>query len=135
MEIRRIREDEGEAVAALWQELAGGVLTPERQARIARMLSITAFHRDSATLVAVEGDRVTGLVLARVDVGDGLLMGAVGRIEERWPLDDQRLVDAAVAHLRAAGVHAIHVDADPEDEAFWRGRGWAAETIRFALEA
>jgi hypothetical protein len=56
MEIRRIREDEGEEVAALWQRLGGGVLTPERQARIARMLSATAWRRELFTLVAVGAD-------------------------------------------------------------------------------
>jgi predicted phage gp36 major capsid-like protein len=136
MEIRRIREDEGEAVAALWQELAGGVVTPERQARIARMLATTAFHRDACTLVAVEDGRVTGFVLARVDTGDGLLKGGLGLVEERWPLDEPRLVDAAIAHLREAGVKVIRADAeldDPAEQARWRDRGWEAETVRFAI--
>jgi hypothetical protein len=122
MEIRRIREDEGEAVAALWQELAGGVLTPEGQARIARMLSATAWHRDVVTLVAVDEDGVAAFQMVRVDDGGGLLPGAVGWLEEGWPRRDD-LIEAALAELRARDVRTFRVLA--EDGEDWPG--WEPE--------
>jgi hypothetical protein len=128
MEIRRIREDEGEAVAALWQELARGVLTPARQARIARMLSATAWHRSLFTLVAVdEAGAIAGFQVARVDDGGGLLPGAVGWLEEGWPLRRDDLVEAALAELRTRDVWTVRVLAEE-----WDHPGFEAEVRMFA---
>jgi hypothetical protein len=143
MEIRRIEEDEGAAVAALWDALGrsvpdGAALRPAWRERIARMLSATAWHREAFTLVAIEAGTVVGFRLARVDAGDGLMPEAVGRLEEAWPLEGpaaEALVAAAVAELRSRGVVAIRVDADVDDpaqQAVWRARGWEPEQVTWA---
>jgi predicted N-acetyltransferase YhbS len=143
-EIRRIREGEGPEAAELWDRAAretpdGGPLKPRGRERIARMLDASAWHRDTFTLVAVEDHRLVGFLVTRVDVGDGLLPGALGLIEEGWPVTGElagRLVDAAVAELRRRDASVIRVEVDldaPDEQAFWRERGWEAEQVRFAL--
>jgi len=69
LQVRRIREADAGAVVDLWDRMCrevpdGGPLTPAGRRRLARMLAMTAWHRQSFCLVAVRND---DLITARHD--------------------------------------------------------------------
>lgn len=143
MEIRRIRDGEGDAVGQLWDRMCreipdGGPLTDEGRRRIARMLDVSAFHRDAFCLVATDGD-IAGFVNGRVDVEEGLLPGALGRIDSLYVVPERRsegvskaLATAAIAWLRQQGAHTIRylscADAT-DDHRFWQSLGFEADMV------
>src|SRR5438477_2585335 len=128
MEIRRIRESEGETVGELWDRMCretvdGGPLTEQGRRNLSRMLAMSAWHRDAFCLVAVEvavdgavevavdgavyGDRLIGFVNGRVSAEAGLLPGVLGEIDSLYVVPEERgrgaskaLAGAAVRWLR-----------------------------------
>lgn len=114
-EIRRIKDGEGETVAALWDEqnrtgIDGAPLSERGRRNIARMLDVAAWHERQVCLVAVEDGRLVGFACASIDAGTGLLPGLVGEIDAQYLTPDARgqrtsaaLVTAVVAELRTRG--------------------------------
>ena len=83
MEIRRVRDGEGDALGQLWDRMCrevpdGGPLTARGARNLSRMLDVSAWHRDAFCLVAVDGEEIVGFVNGRLDVEDGLLPGLAG---------------------------------------------------------
>ncbi|MHB8533523.1 MAG: GNAT family N-acetyltransferase, partial [Solirubrobacteraceae bacterium] len=119
-EIRRIKDGEGETVAALWDEDArtgiDGAQLPMRGRRnIARMLDIASWHDRQLCLVAVEQERIVGFACASIVAGTGLLPGLIGEIDAFYVKPDTRgegtsraLAQATVAELRARRAGVIH---------------------------
>ena len=150
MEIRRIRDGEGDAVGHLWDRMCqevpdGGPLTDEGRRRISRMLDMAAWHRDAFCLVAADegldgvGGGIVGFVNGRIDVEEGLLPGALGRIDSLHVVQSRRgegtskaLATAAVAWLRQRGAHTIRYEscADAaDDHRFWQSLGFVADMV------
>lgn len=144
MEIRRVRDGEGDAVGRLWDRMCreipdGGPLTEKGRRHLSRMLDVSAWHRDAFCLVAVDGNDIAGFVNGRIDVEDGLLPGVAGNIDSLYVVPERRgagtsraLAEAAVTWLRDHGAHTIRylscADAT-EDHGFWRSLGFAADMV------
>ena len=144
MEIRRIRDGEGDAVGRLWDRMCqevpdGGPLTEQGRLNLSRMLDVSAWHRDAFCLVAVDGDEIVGFVNGRVDVEDGLLPGQTGRIDSLYVVTSLRgkgvsrsLGEAAIEWLRERGAHTIRylscVDAT-DDHGFWQSLGFEPDMV------
>ncbi|MBF6331734.1 GNAT family N-acetyltransferase [Nocardia transvalensis] len=148
MEIRRIRDSEGEIVGGLWDRMCretedGGPLTAWGRRNLSRMLAMSAWHRDAFCLVAADGDRIIGFVNGRISIGDGLLPGLLGEIDSLYVLPEERdkgnskaLADAAVAWLQERGATTIRylscVDA-VDDHRFWQGLGFEPDMMCLSL--
>jgi GNAT superfamily N-acetyltransferase len=148
MEIRRIREHEGDVVGGLWDLMCregvdGGPLTEGGRRALSRMLSASAWHRDAFCLVAADGDRVVGFVNGRVSAGDGLLPGLLGEIDSLYVVPAERnkgtskaLAGAAIARLRQDGAGTIRylscADAH-DDHRFWQGLGFEPDLTCLSL--
>jgi hypothetical protein len=138
-QIRRIRETDADAVVELWDRMCrevrdGGPLTAAGRRNLARMLAVTAWHRDTFCLVATDGDEVVGFALGRIDTGDGLLPGVIGEIQELYAPAGLRipLAGAVIARLRELGAATLRtrVAADePEEQQFWSGQGFEADMV------
>ena len=138
-QIRRIRETDADAVVELWDRMGrevrdGGPLTDAGRRNLARMLAMTAWHRDTFCLVATDGDEVVGFALGRIDIGDGLLPEVVGEIQEVYAPAGLRLplVEAVIGRLRADGAPSLRtrVAADePEEQEFWAAQGFEADMV------
>jgi GNAT superfamily N-acetyltransferase len=148
MEIRRIRESEGEAVGGLWDRMCreiedGGPLTERGRRNLSRMLAMSAWHRDAFCLVAVDGDQIIGFVNGRVSAGDGLLPCLLGEIDSLYVLPVERgkgiskaLADAAVEWLRAHGAATIRYlscAAAHDDHRFWQELGFEPDMVCLSL--
>jgi GNAT superfamily N-acetyltransferase len=146
VEIRGIRQDEGEAVGDLWDRLCredGGALSAAGHRNLSRMLAMSAWHRDAFCLVAVDGDDLVGFVNGRVGSGDGLLPGLLGEIDSLYVQPEQRghglsrgLIEAAVALLRERGADTIRYlsSADAvDDHQLWQGLGFAPDMVCLSL--
>jgi ribosomal protein S18 acetylase RimI-like enzyme len=147
-EIRQIKDGEGEAIAALWDEDArtgidGAPLPPSGRRNIARMLDIAAWHERQLCLAAVEDETIVGFVCASLGAGTGLLPGLLGEIDAFYVTPDARgegtsgaLARAVVAELRARGAGVIHklvcVD-DDEAQAFWQAQGFERDMVCMSL--
>ncbi|MGI5341701.1 GNAT family N-acetyltransferase [Streptomyces sp. CA-181903] len=144
MEIRRIHEDEGGAVGALWDRMCretegGGPLAAPARRNLARMLAVSAWHRDAFCLVAVEDGRIAGFVNGRIDAGDGLLPGIVGEIDALYVMPGQRdrgveraLAEAAVDLLRARDAGTVRFLSPVGDRAgqrLWRELGFEPDLV------
>jgi GNAT superfamily N-acetyltransferase len=143
MEIRRIRDGEGDAVGQLWDRMCrevpdGGPLTEHGRRNLSRMLDVSAWHRDAFCLVAVERE-IVGFVNGRLTVEDGLLPGKSGMIDSLYVVASSRgagvsraLAEAAVAWLREQGAHTIRyllcADAT-DDHGFWRSLGFEPDMV------
>lgn len=150
VEIRRILDDgEGSLVADLWDRMCqeipdGGPLTKVGKRNIARMLGVSAWHRDAFCLVALEGTRIVGFVNGRTEAGDGLLPGLVGEIESLYVVPEARdqgvsreLGRAAIAWLREHGVewtirNLVCAD-NREAVRFWESLGFEADMVCMSL--
>jgi GNAT superfamily N-acetyltransferase len=144
MEIRRIRDGEGETVGHLWDRMCreipdGGPLTERGRRNLSRMLDVSAWHRDAFCLVTVDDGEIVGFVNGRVDVEDGLLPGLGGQIDSLYVVPPMRgkgtsraLAEAAMAWLRERGAHTIRylscVDAT-EDHDFWGALGFEPDMV------
>jgi GNAT superfamily N-acetyltransferase len=147
-EIRRIRDGEGEAVAALWDESArmtvdGGPLSERGRRNIARMLDIAAWHERQLCLVAVEHEQIVGFACASVAAGTSLVPGLMGEIDALYVTPPARgrgtsaaLAQAAVAELRARGAGVIHnlvCIEDDQAQAFWQAQGFERDMVCLSL--
>jgi GNAT superfamily N-acetyltransferase len=148
MEIRRIREHEGDAVGGLWDRMCrevedGGPLTQVGRRNLSRMLAMSAWHRDAFCLVAVDGEKVVGFVNGRLSIGDGLLPCTVGEIDSLFVVPEERgkgtskaLADAAIEWLRDGGAATVRyqscVDA-VDDHQFWQGLGFELDLVCLSL--
>lgn len=148
MEIRRIREEEGDAVGALWDRMCrelvdGGPLTERGLRNLSRLLAMSAWHRDAFCLVAVRDGVIVGFVNGRLEVGDGLLPGAAGEIDSLYVVPEERhrgfsreLATAAIGWLRGRGAGTITtlscVDA-VDDQRFWQRLGFEADMVTLSL--
>jgi GNAT superfamily N-acetyltransferase len=148
MEIRRIHESEGDVVGGLWDRMGretedGGPLTERGRRNLSRMLAMSAWHRDSFCLVAVDGGEIVGFVNGRLDSGDGLLPGVGGEIESLYVVPERRgmgvsraLAEAAVGWLRGKDVHIVRylscADAH-EDHRFWQDLGFEPDMVCLSL--
>jgi GNAT superfamily N-acetyltransferase len=144
MEIRRIRDGEGETAGHLWDRMCqeipdGGPLTEQGRRNLSRMLDVSAWHRDAFCLVAVDGAEIVGFVNGRVDVEDALLPGMSGQIDSLYVVPTLRgkgisraLAEAAVEWLRERGAHTIRylscADAI-EDHGFWQSLGFEPDMV------
>ncbi|MGK5637685.1 GNAT family N-acetyltransferase [Streptomyces sp. URMC 126] len=144
MEIRRIHEDEGDTVAALWDRMCretegGDRLTEPARRNLSRMLAVSAWHRDAFCLVAVVEGRVVGFVNGRADAGDGLLPGTLGEIDALYVVPEEcgqgverALAEAAVGLLRsrdAATVRFLSPVGDRAGQRFWRDLGFEPDLV------
>lgn len=148
IEIRRIRRNEGESVASLWDQMCredpdGGPLTEQGRRNIAFTLEAAAWHRDAFCLVAVDEDRIVGFVNGRIDIGDGLLPGLAGEIETVWMIPAERgtgagrrLAAAAIGWLRERGagpIRSLVCAGDPQLQRFWAELGFEADMVCLSL--
>jgi hypothetical protein len=144
MEIRRIREGEGGTVCGLWDRMCGetpggGPLNEDGRRDLARMLDMSAWHRDSFCLVAVTDDEIVGFVSGRVDGGAGLLPDLLGEIGSLYAVPEARaegalraLAEGAVGWLFGYGVRTIrHLSSG--DPAFWQEIGFEADLVCLSL--
>nr|WP_042179450.1 GNAT family N-acetyltransferase [Kibdelosporangium sp. MJ126-NF4]CEL13827.1 hypothetical protein [Kibdelosporangium sp. MJ126-NF4]CTQ88195.1 hypothetical protein [Kibdelosporangium sp. MJ126-NF4] len=148
MEIRRIHQSEGGAVAELWDRMCrevqdGGPLTEHGRENITLMLAASTWHRDTFCLVAVDDQRIVGFVNGTATIGDGLLPGVTGEIDSLYVLPERRgegtstaLARAAITWLREHGAHTIRYlsCADTHrDHRFWQGLGFESDMVCLSL--
>lgn len=134
-EIRRIRQDEAEAVVALWNE--AGPLQERGRRNIEAMLVLAASSHRAACLVALEDGEIRGFAMAEL-MDDGLLPCLYGRVADLFARRDEGLerglAAAAVTWLRERGAVVIQADV-PLDEPraeLWAALGFEAEAVRWA---
>lgn len=148
MEIRGIRQSEGDAVGELWDRMCresedGAPLTEQGRRNLSRMLAMSAWHRDAFCLVAVDGVLITGFVNGRVSAGDGLLPGLAGEIDSLYVVPERRgrgisraLAEGAVTLLRERGAHTIRYlscAGAQDDHQFWQGLGFELDMVCLSL--
>ncbi|NRQ36314.1 GNAT family N-acetyltransferase [Nonomuraea sp. NN258] len=148
IEIRRVRESEGEKVGDLWNRMCaelddGGPLGAEGQRNLSRMLGMSAWHRDAFCLVAVADEEIVGFVNGRLDDGDGLLPGLLGEIDELYVVPEHRgrgvsraLARAAADWLFGRGALTVrHLACRDNTEAhrFWEGVGFQNDLVCLSL--
>lgn len=136
MPVRRIRHDEGERVAALWEAAADGALRPRGRSNLHAMLTLCATSTRTACFVAEVEDEVHGFVIAEV-VEDRLLPERHGRLEELCGPREllPELVRHAVGWLHEQGVDLVRAEAeedDPDAVDLLVDLGWEREAVRFA---
>lgn len=147
-EIRRIKEGEGETVAALWDEQArtepdGAPLPARGRRNIARMLDMASWHERQHCLVAVDDEQIVGFVCASIDADSGLLPGLVGEIDALYVTPAARvrgisglLAQSMVAQLRQRGASTIRclVCIENSDaQAFWQAHGFERDMVCMSL--
>jgi GNAT superfamily N-acetyltransferase len=148
MEIRRIHDNEGVTVGALWDRMCretedGGPLTEQGRRNLSRMLAMSAWHRDAFCLVALEADQIVGFVNGQLTIEHGLLPGIIGEIDSLYVLPEERgkgistaLATAAIRWLRDRQAGTIRylscVDAT-EDHRFWQGLGFERDMVCLSL--
>jgi len=147
-EIRRIKEGEGDAVAALWDEQArtdpdGTPLSAQGLRNIARMLDMAAWHERQLCLVAVDDERLVGFVCASVDAGTGLLPGLIGEMDALYVTPaargeglSGRLAQGMVSELRERGAGTIRCLVcieNPDAQAFWQAQGFERDMVCMSL--
>ncbi len=151
VEIRRIRDVEGDLVAGLWSDMNAAVedgapLSEVGRRNIALMLQASAWHLRAFCLVAVDEGRIAGFVNGTLDAGDGLLPGAAGEIDALYVVPwargqglSRRLAHAAIAWLRERGadwtVQMRVCSQDTEAIAFWSSLGFEPDVTVMSLDA
>ena len=133
MQIRRLREEEAEAVLAMWKEAADDSLDDEGAANILRHLQQCASHGDAFCLVAEEEGALLGFLTASAIIHPSW-QWPMGEIEELYVRQAMRrrgigrlLVEHAISELLQRGVGRIDAKVeyeDPQALAFWRNTGW-----------
>jgi GNAT superfamily N-acetyltransferase len=151
VEIRRIRDVEGDLVAGLWSDMNSAVedgapLSEVGRRNIALMLQASAWHLRAFCLVAVDDGRIVGFVNGTLDAGDGLLPGAAGEIDALYVVPgargrglSRRLAEAALAWLRERGagrtVRMLVCAQDEEAIGFWSSLGFEPDMTVLSLYA
>lgn len=148
MEIRGIRQCEGDTVSGLWDRMCreaedGGPLTGQGRRNLSRMLAMSAWHRDAFCLVTVEDGEVFGFVNGRISIGDGLLPGLLGEIDSLYVVPERRgegisraLAEAAVKRLLEQGADTIrHLSCigAVDEHRFWQGLGFEPDMVCLSL--
>ena len=130
--LRPGRHEDVEQVLALWREADAEPTHTDDAAGL-----MTLLDRDpEALIVAVDGDRLVGSVIAGWDGWRGSIYRIVVAPDQRRAGLGRRLLQAAEDRLRRVGARrsqAIVVETDDLAVAFWRASGWAAqvERVRF----
>jgi GNAT superfamily N-acetyltransferase len=148
MNIRTIKDGEGEIVASLWDEQArtavdGAPLSERGRRNIARMLDMAAWHHRQMCLVAEDDGRIVGFACGGLDAGSGLLPGLVGEIEALYVTPQAcgrgtsgALARAIVEQLRERGARTIRnlvCIEDEEAQAFWVAQGFERDMVCLSL--
>ncbi len=111
---------------ALWEAAEGvGVSDADQRANIARYLE----RNPGMSQVALEGDRVVGVVLAGHDGRRGFVWHLAVSASHRRRGIGRRLMDACLAALRADGIHKSYlllVEGNDHGRKFWESLGWEA---------
>jgi ribosomal protein S18 acetylase RimI-like enzyme len=129
MDIRAATADEAGAVLELWRD-ADAEPTHTDDVDSIRLLMD---HDPSALIVAVEGGRIIGSVIAGWDGWRGSIYRLAVAPDHRRSGLGRRLLDAAEARIAALGgvrLQAIVVETDSRATAFWRASGWQQQTER-----
>lgn len=130
--IRAGRAGDVEAVLALWREADAEPTHTDDAAGLTTLLE----QDPDALIVAVDGDRLVGSVIAGWDGWRGSIYRIVVGPDHRRAGLGRRLLRAAEERLRNAGARrcqAIVVETDEKATALWRASGWTAqgERVRF----
>lgn len=125
MELRLMTCDDYDKVYALWLSCAGMGLNDVDDSRE----GITRFlHRNPTTcFVAVEGEDVTGCILAGHDGRRGFIYHTAVSPKRRKEGIGSRLVDAAMTALREEGISKaalVVFDWNETGNAFWEKQGF-----------
>jgi predicted N-acetyltransferase YhbS len=141
-QVRRIKEEEAEAVLALWDEAAEHGLDARGAANITLHLRRCASHPDALCFVAESAGSLVGFVTAFSSTHP-TLPGTAGDIEELYVRPHARrggvgtaLVWRAAAALRERGASVIRARANtdsPQALQFCRAVGWENEFATFSL--
>jgi ribosomal protein S18 acetylase RimI-like enzyme len=129
VEIRSATGDDVGAVLALWIEADAEPSHTDDAPSLWRMLA----DDRSALLVAVDGERLVGSVIAAWDGWRGSIYRLVVAPDHRRHGLGRRLLAAAEARLDDLGAlrsQAIVVETDERATAFWRSSGWEQQTAR-----
>jgi N-acetylglutamate synthase len=132
IEIREFTPDDYDAVDALWTSSEGvGLSRADSREGIRRFLE----RNPALSLVAVDGSRIAGAVLAGHDGRSGLIhhLAVDGSLRRRGIAT--RLVRASLMRLREAGIDKCHVLVFGDSAsglAFWRALG-ATERVELCL--
>ena len=118
-----------DAVLQLWRDADAEPTHTDDATSVARLLH----HDPGALIVAVDGARIVGSVIAGWDGWRGSIYRLAVRPDHRRGALGKRLLDAAEARLRrleAVRLQAIVVETDAQAMAFWRASGWEEQTER-----
>jgi ribosomal protein S18 acetylase RimI-like enzyme len=127
--IRPARPDDIDAMLALWAQSDVEPTVTDDQASLRRLLA----YDSSALLVAVNGGRVAGTLIATWDGWRGSMWRLAVRADYRRHGIARALVAAGERRLRALGATRIAtfvVTTDDIPSAFWAACGYQAQTGR-----
>jgi len=126
IDVRKLRAEECEAVAALWDGVFGYAEARNDPA----LVLATKLGWDERVLVAAQGSLLLGTAMVGYDGHRGWLYRVAVVSAARRRGVGSLLVRAAEAELRALGCAKVnlqlHVD-NPDGQAFWRALGYQVE--------
>ena len=130
--IRAASVDDVPAVLALWREPGVEPSHTDDAESVSRLIE----HDAGALLIALDGDRVVGSVIAAWDGWRGSIYRLAVAADHRRSGLGGRLLRAAEERLDAIGAaraQAIVVEVDERAVAFWQASGWTqqSERLRF----
>jgi ribosomal protein S18 acetylase RimI-like enzyme len=125
-EIRAARREEIDEVMALWREAAAEPGVPDEPAAVAALLDRDA----ESLLVAVDGDRLVGAIVAAWDGWRGSMYRLAVLPDHRRAGVGLELVNAAEDLLRSRGarrIQALVYETDVRARAFWEAAGYVLD--------
>ena len=127
--LRAATSDEIGAILQLWRDADAEPTHTDDPASVVRLLN----HDPGALIVAVDGARIVGSVIAGWDGWRGSIYRLAVRPDYRRQALGRWLLEAAEARLRqleAVRMQAIVVETDATAMAFWRSSGWEQQSER-----
>ena len=121
--------DDIPAVLQLWEEADAEPTHTDDVASLRRLLA----HDPAALIVAVDGGRVIGSIVAAWDGWRGSIYRLAVAPDRRRERLGRHLLAAAevrLGDLGAVRLQAIVVETDDQASAFWLASGWEAQTAR-----